>query len=172
MSELKSSLLDGIAEEPREHYTFCLKAVEALPVEKIYMRLMKKRMLASLVCGILLICFGFGLGRFVIGLGVGILIISLAVHIRNYCAYKKLFEKSRSEYETKVYDYTLYGDFMIVWISSDTAIRQMKIPLSSIRKSRLVGNILVMEIEGQLFPVKKDALVENSFFLGLCATVK
>ena len=67
-----------------------------------------------------------------------------------------------------MYDYTLYDEFLIVWISSDDAVRQIKVRLDEIKKSQVIADVIVMEIDGQLFLMKKDELVENSYFLTVC----
>ena len=67
------------------------------------------------------------------------------------------------------YGYTLYDDFLIGWMSSDDGIRQIKVRLDEIKKAQVIADILVMEIDGQLFLMKKDKLVENSYFLSICS---
>ena len=58
-------------------------------------------------------------------------------------AYKKLYAKSKDKYTKTLYDYTLYDDFLIVWISSDDAIRQIKVRLDEIKKAQVIVFIKV-----------------------------
>ena len=97
------------------------------------------------------------------------LFISVVGHIKGITAYKKLYAKSNDRYAKTLYDYTLYDNFLIVWISSEDAIRQIKVKLDEIKKAQVIADILVMEIDGQLFLMKKDKLVENSYFLSICS---
>ena len=129
---------------------------------------MKKRMLGSIIVGLLLIVIGIFSDRVLVGFGVGTLYISVIVHIKGISTYKKLYAKSKDRHTKTLYDYTLYDDFLIVWISSDDRIRQMKVRLDEIKKVQVIADLIVMEIDGQLFLMKKDELVENSYFLTVC----
>ena len=168
MLQLKNNIFENIENTPKEHYTFQFDPSAIVPVEKKYIGLMKKRMLGSIIAGLLLIIIGIFSGRALLGFGVGVLFISVVGHIKGISAYKKLYAKSRDRYNKTLYDYTLYEDFLIVWISSDVAIRQFKVKLDEIKKAQIIKDLIVMEIEGQLFLMKKDELVENSYFLVVC----
>ena len=78
--------------------------------------------------------------------------------------HEAIFKKSRQRYATTVYDYTLYENALIVWISSDQLIRQMRIGLSEIRNLREIVDFFVFEFDKQIFLLKKDVLAENSYF--------
>ena len=168
MLQLKNNIFENIETTPKEHYTFQFDPSAIVPVEKKYIGLMKKRMLGSIIAGLLLIIIGIFSDRAFLGFGVGVLFISVVGHIKGISAYKKLYAKSKDKYTKTLYDYTLYDDFLIVWISSDDAIRQIKVRLDEIKKAHVIADILVMEIDGQLFLMKKDELVENSYFLTDC----
>ena len=168
MLELKNNIFENIQETPKEHYTFQFDSNSIVPIEKKYIGLMKKRMLGSIIGGLLLIISGIFSDRSLLGFGVGVLFISVIGHIKGISSYKKLYAKIIKKYNKTLYDYTLYEDFLIVWISSDDAIRQIKVRLDEIKKAQVIADILVMEIDGQLFLMKKDELVENSYFLTVC----
>ena len=166
--ELKNNIFENIEATPKEHYTFQFDPSAIVPVEKKYIGLMKKRMLGSIIAGLILIICGVFSGRGLLGFGIGVLFISLVGHFKGISAYKKLYAKSKGKYDKTVYDYTLYDNFLIVWISSDDAIRQIKVKLNEIKKAQVVADFLVIEIDGQIFLMKKDELVENSYFLTIC----
>ena len=168
MIELKNNIFANIEDTPKEHYTFQFDPDKVVPVEKKYIGFMKKRMLGSIVASILLVIIGVLSDRAFLGFAIGVLFISMVGHIKGISAYKKLFEKSKEKYKTTFYDYTLYDDFLIVWISSDDAIGQKKIKLGEIKKTQIIEDFLVMEIEGQLFLMNKDELIDNSYFLTIC----
>ena len=168
MLQLKNNIFENIEATPKEHYTFQFDPSAIVPVEKKYIGLLKKRMVGSIIAGLLLIIIGIFSDRVFFGFGAGALFISMVGHIRGISTYKKLCAKSRDRYNKTLYDYTLYEDFLIVWISSDDAIRQIKVRPDEIKKAQVIADVLVMEIDGQLFLVKKDELIDNSYFLSIC----
>ena len=168
MLELKNNIFENIEDSPKEHYTFQFDPSAIATVENKYIGLMKKRMLCSVLGGLLLIIIGILWGRTLLGFGVGALFISVVGHIKWISAYKKLYAKNRDRYKKTLYDYTLYDQYLIVWISSDDSIRQLKVKLDEIKKAQIVKDLIVMEINEQLFLIKKDELIDNSYFLSIC----
>ena len=65
-----------------------------------------------------------------------------------------------------VFDYSLYSDYMIIWITAPNSIKQIKVELTKIKKSQIIADFIVMEIEGQLYVLEKNMLIPNSFFIG------
>ena len=168
MLELKNNIFENIQDAPKEHYTFQFDPNLIVPVEKKYIGFMKKRMLISILAGLFLVIVGIFSDRVFLGFAGGLLLMSLVVHLKSLSAYKKLFAERRGRYDKTLYDYTLYEDFLIVWISSDDRIRQLKVKLDDIKKAQMIQDFVVMEIDGQLFLMKKDELVDHSYFLSIC----
>ena len=163
--EPKNSLLEDMKELPREHYTFQIDPKSVLPVEKKYIGRLVKMMLAFIACCTLLIVLcTFWYGRGMVGFSIGLLFMGIVVYTRMIVLHEAIFKKSRQRYATTVYDYTLYENALIVWISSDRLIRQMRIGLSEIRNLREIADFFVFEFDKQLFLLKKDVLAENSYF--------
>ena len=167
MSELKKDLFADILDAPKEHYTFRFEPSQLTPVEKAYIGGLIKRMILSAILGIYVIVCGIFLDRWIIGFGVGMLLVTLILHIKNLRISKALYAKAKENYPKTVYDYSLYNGFMMVWISAENAIRQMRIALSEIQKAKIISDLLVMEIDGQLFLMKKEELREDSYFLSI-----
>ena len=94
MLQLKNNIFENIETTPKEHYTFQFDPSAIVPVEKKYIGLMKKRMLGSIIAGLLLIIIGIFSDRAFLGFGVGVLFISVVGHIKGISAYKKLYAKS------------------------------------------------------------------------------
>ena len=168
MTELKNNLFENITDTPKEHYTFNFSSEEIAPVEKKYMGILIKRMIVSIVASMILIICGILSHTVIIGIAAGILFISLVSHIKSISAYKKIYAKSRDKYPRTVYDYTLYDNFLVIWISSDTSIRQTKVLYTDIKKAQIIADLVVLEIEGQLFLMRKSELAKDSFFLKAC----
>ncbi len=168
MLKLKSNLFEGIEEDPKEHYTFQFDPDMIVPMEKQYAVPIKIRMLISVLSSMVLVIVGIFTDRAIVGFGIGVLLISVVGHLKGLSAYKRYYAKNKEKYAHTLYDYTLYDRFLIVWISSENAFRQIKVGLDEIKKVRILADTLVMEIDGQLFLMKKDELVEQSYFLTIC----
>ena len=168
MLELRNNIFENIEDPPKEHYTFQFDSDEVAPVEKKYMGLIKKRMLIFVIAQLVPGIYGVFLDRILIGFAIGGLFIGLVWHIKGILARKKLYAKSIERYKKTVYDYTLYEGFLVIWISSDDSIRQLKVNLNEIKKVHTAGDLLVMEIDNQLFLMKKKELIQNSYFLTVC----
>ena len=119
MPQLKNNIFEDIQDTPKEHYTFSFDRDSVVPVYKKYMGSMKKRMVGSIISGLILIIIGIlSKGNIITGFGIGGLLISVTGHIKVISSYKKLFTKRMDMMCGKsIYDYTLYEDFLIVWIS-------------------------------------------------------
>lgn len=168
MPELKSNIFENIDAIPKEHYTFQLDASAIAPVEKKYVGLMIKRMIFALTPALVLLVlellwnYDFG------GFALGVLLVSAVEHIRAISAYKKLYETQKDTYANTLYDYTLYDGFLIIWISSEDGIRQKKVKLVDIKKAQIIEGVVAMEISGELFLMRKEELIQNSYFLTIC----
>jgi hypothetical protein len=172
MPELRSNLFEHIDATPKEHYTFQIDASALVPVEKKYVGRMTKRMIFALTPGLLLLIldllWNYGFGGFG-GFAIGVLFVSAVGHIKMISAYKKLCEKRNEACASTLYDYTLYDGFMIIWISSEDGIRQKKVKLGNIKKAQIIADVVVLEIDGELFLLKKEELEQGSYFLAICS---
>ena len=167
MSEMKTNLFENIEDTPREHYTFHFEPHEIAPVAREYTGHVKKMLLLSVVIDILLIALAVLMEGARLGFALGFWLAITLVFLGIVRVCKKTWQKTDERYKTTLFDYTLYDDFLIVWLTSENRIRQMKVNFSEIKRVQTVEGILVMEIDGQLFLMKKHALVDHSFFLTL-----
>lgn len=167
MSELKNNLFEHIEEEPREHYTFQFTPEELAPVEKKYVGRMRSALFLSVVIDILLIVWNVLLEGAKLSFAFGVWFVITLVLLRGVLMYKKAWRKSNERYGNTLFDYTLYDDFLIVWVSSEDAIRQMKVKWSDIKRVQSIEGLVVMEIEGKLYLVRKHELGDDSRFHAL-----
>lgn len=165
--ELKKDIFENIQAEPREHYTFQIDPASMEPVEKKYIGKMIKRMIIGILCGVILLFFGFS-SVFYLGMGVAIVLFMSASHIAAISNTKKLYAKRKAKYLHTVHDYTLYDDCLVVWLSGNDSIRQTKYSLNQIVKAQMIGDFVVLEIDGELYLLKKNELVEDSYFIRRC----
>jgi hypothetical protein len=164
---MKTNLFENIEDTPREHYTFHFEPHEIAPVARKYTGRMKKRLLLSVAIVVCLIALDVLMEGAGVAFALGFWIATALMFFMLVRGYKKTWQKTSERYKTTLFDYTLYDDFLIVWMASENRIRQMKVNFSEIKRVQTVEGILVMEIDGQLFLMKKHALVDHSFFLTL-----
>jgi len=170
MLEPQKDLFENMQGEIIEHYRFQFDPDQVTPVEKAYVSVLVKRMVLFIVVCVALMAIGFWCGELLIAAAVGMLYIGVVDHIKIISAYKKIYAKGKKKYLTSVYDYTLYSNYLMIWISSKNAIRQMRVGLNEITKAQVIGAFVVLEIDNQLFLLKKEELAANSYFLSICKT--
>ncbi len=166
MLEPQKDIFKNIEDEPREHYRFMLDPDKLLPIEKKYVSGLIKRLLIAIVAELIIFVEGIFCDRFLIGFAVGLLLVTVPISVKNIRMYKKSFEKSRENYLETVFDYSLYSNYMIIWITAPNSIKQIKADLTKIKKSQIIADFIVMEIDGQLYVLEKNMLIPNSFFIG------
>lgn len=169
MLKLKNDIFEDITAAPKEHYTFNFGGDELTPVEKKYINRLKIRGLIVTAAILLLLLDGIFFTEDMIWFSLGMLYVWEILLVGTIIRTKKMYEKRRASFSNTLYDYTLYDSFLIVWISSDDSIRQRKILLHEIKKARIIKNLVVLEIENELYLMRKNELVENSYFLSICA---
>ncbi len=173
MPELKNSLFEEITETPKEHYTFQLDPKSIRPIEKKYIGRTVRVMILAIIFAIAFFIYGTATKNLVvIGMAISYLIIAIIFPAKAISTTKKSYAKARERYETTVFDYTLYENYFIVWLSSDKSVRQVRYGLNEIRRAMIIADFVVMEIEGQIYIMKKNELIEDSFFLKICTKNK
>ncbi len=169
MLEPKKDLFENIQEEPLEHYTLQVDPQKVAPVEKAQLASYKRRMLTVIALFAIACVFGIqSHAQVVTGLALGSLFCIVVAYFKSLSTYKKAFAKSALRFSETVYDYSLYHDYLIVWISSEQSIKQMKYQLSDIKKAQIIADFVVLEIDGRLFLLNKDELTPNSYFISRC----
>ena len=171
MSKLKRDLFADIIGEPKESYTFEFDEKHLAPVEKKYIGELKTRMVISII--LCAVCAVIGIAAespVILGLGLGALAVEAAVYGKTISASKKNYTRVREVYSKKMlFEYTLYSDCLIAHIYSYNAERTVKFELYEIKSVYTLADTVIFEADGQLFPLKKDELAENSYFLMRCA---
>lgn len=169
MLKLKNDIFEDITAAPKEHYTFNFDGDELTPVEKKYINRLKICGLIVTAAILVLLLDGIFFTEDMIWFSLGMLYVWEILLVGTIIRTKKMYEKRRASFSNTLYDYTLYDSFLIVWISSNDSIRQRKILLHEIKKARIIKNLVVLEIENELYLMRKNELVENSYFLSICA---
>ena len=169
MSEMKKDLFSDVRDTVREHYTFCFSAEEYKPVTKKYKSAYNKRMTVIVAFALLIIAFGiFADEPLFLGFGIGGLPPAIGVYARTMSVYKARNSKFCAELSRVSYDFTLYDSYLIVWISSDTSIRQRKFAFKEIKRAEKIGGLVVLEMDDALWILRASDLIPNSWFIRIC----
>ena len=168
MTELKKSLFDEITESPREHYTFRFEEKDMQQLSKTYLRRYILRPIPFILLLIGCCAFGASGSSFNTGLASGLLFCVLLTYFISRRNYKKRLELSSAKAVECVYDYTVYEDFFVIWISSNDSIKQKRIYLSDVKEARATGELLVLWLDDGLYMLRMDELDSDSAFRKLC----
>ena len=168
MSKLKNNIFEDITAAPKEHYTFRFEPDEIDPIQKKYTNKMKMPGLIAPAVIMLLLFNGIFFNEDMIWFSFGVLFVWITMGIGVVLGSKKMYEKRRAKFSNTLYDYTLYDNFLIVWISSDDSIRQRKILLHEIKRAITIKNFVVVEIDNELHLMRKRELAADSYFLSIC----
>jgi len=169
MLELRTNLLENIAEEPREHYRFMLDVSKMGELRKKALRQIRTRFLVFiLACGIITV-YGVLYSTGVVGFGIGMLFAGVVGYIKTFSVYGKNWNGSLSIIKDSVYDYAVYDGYITISIDSKNAIRQVRIAENEIPKTEIVGVFVTFLHDGRLYCLSRDILAQDSFFLKKCA---
>lgn len=166
MAELRKDLFADIADEPREHYTFRFSAEEARQVANAAVSSLARRMLLMIVpCAVIVLIGAVQHSDGICGLGIGMLLTGLTVYIKSFRLMKKANAEGIPHVAASVYDYTVFGGYAVIWVCNENTVLQVRVTPSDIQKSRAVAGLIVLQIRGRLYLLRKNELAEGSFFL-------
>lgn len=166
MAELRKDLFADIADEPREHYTFRFSAEEARRVANTTVSSLARRMFLMIVlCAVIVLVGAVQGSDGICGLGTGMLLTGLTVYIKSFRLTKKANAEGIPHVAASVYDYTVFGGYAVIWVCNENTVLQVRVTPADIQKSRIVAGLVVLQIRGRLYLLRKNELAEGSFFL-------
>lgn len=166
MAELRKDLFADIADEPREHYTFRFSAEEARRVANTTVSSLARRMFLTIVlCAVIVLVGAVQGSDGICGWGAGTLLIGLAGYIKSIHITKKANAVGIPHVAASVYDYTVFGGYAVIWVCNENTVLQVRVTPADIQKSRIVAGLVVLQIRGRLYLLRKNELAEGSFFL-------
>ena len=166
MAELRKDLFADIADEPREHYTFRFSAEEARRVANATVSSLVRRMILMIILGAVIVLVGAVQGSDgICGWGAGMLLIGLAGYIKSIHITKKANAVGIPRVAASVYDYTVFDGYAVIWVCNENTVLQVRVAPTDIQKSRAVEGLIVLQIRGRLYLLRKNELAEGSFFL-------
>lgn len=166
MAELRKDLFADIADEPREHYTFRFSAEEARQVANAAVSSLARRMFLMIVpCAVIVLIGAVQHSDGICGLGIGMLLTGLSGYIKSIHITKKANAVGIPYVAASVYDYTVFDGYAVIWVCNENTVLQVRVTPTDIQKSRAVAGLIVLQIRGRLYLLRKNELAEGSFFL-------
>lgn len=157
--------------EPKEAYVFKYEKSDLQEVfKKARFPLIKRAIFFTLACIVLFVFLAAaGANDTIIGLLLGFFLIGVISHIKGYLAYSKAWKSSESRILESTYSYKIFDEYFMLNISKNEEItKTLKIYFEDIEKIQSFGNYLVLQIAGQSYIIKKDALIPESAFITFC----
>jgi len=157
--------------EPKEAYVFKYEKSDLQEVfKKARFPLIKRAIVFTLACIVLFVFLAVaGANDTIIGLLLGYFLVGVISHIKGYFAYSKAWKTSESRILESTYSYEIFEGYFILNISKNKEItKTFKIHFEDIEKIQSFGNYLVLQIAGQSYIIKKDALISESAFITFC----
>ncbi len=169
LSESEPTEKKGI--EPKESYVFKYEKTDLQEVfKKASFPLIKRAIIFTLACVVLFVFLAAAEANdTIIGLLLGYFLIGVISHIKGYFTYKKAWKNTESRILQSTYSYEIFEGYFVLNISrNDEITRTLKIYFDDIEKIQSFGNYLVLQISGQSYIIKKDALIPESAFITFC----
>lgn len=157
--------------EPKEAYVFKYEKSDLQEVfKKARFPLVKRAIIFTLACIALFVFLAVaGANDTIIGLLLGYFLVGVISHIKGYFAYSKAWKTSESRILESTYSYEIFEGYFILNISKNEEVtKTMKIYFDDIEKIQSFGNYLVLQVAGQSYIIKKDALIPESAFITFC----
>ncbi len=157
--------------EPQEAYVFKYDKSDLQNVfKKARFSLIKRAIIFTLACIVLFVFFAAAEeNETIIGLLLGYFLLGVISHIKGYFAYSKVWKNSENKILQSTYSYKIFEGYFVLNISrNDEITRTLKIYFDDIEKIQSFGNYLVLQISGQSYIIKKDALISESAFITFC----
>lgn len=125
-----------------------------------------RRMLLTIVpCAVIVLIGAVQHSDGICGLGIGMLLTGLSGYIKSIHITKKANAVGIPHVATSVYDYTVFGGYAVIWVCNENTVLQARVTPTDIQKSRAVEGLIVLQIRGRLYLLRKNELAEGSFFL-------
>ena len=158
-------------EETKESYAFKYEKTDLREVfKKERAPLIKRAVVFALLCIVLFLFFvSAGVNETIIDLLLGCFLMGISIHIRGYFLYKKAWRANESGLLQSTYFFEMFEEYFVLNVSRNGEItKTVKIYFHEIEKIQFWGKYAVLQISGQIYIIKKDALIPDSAFLAFC----
>lgn len=157
--------------QAKEKYAFNFDATELKEIFKKMRAPLIKRAIIFAVSVVLLFIMAVATDapEFIIGLILGFCLLGIISHIKGYKAYKKTWKSNENIIIENTYSYEVFDGYFVVNISKHDELRKtQKIYLADVEKAQILGKYLILQVAGQSYIIKKDAVIPDSAFITFC----
>ena len=155
---------------PLESYTFQYTNAEVQEIAKKVLNPYTKRAWIIAIATAILFLFSI-LAKaegVAIGFAFSLLLGAVVTCIRSNRSYRKAWKDNEERIVRSSYRFDVYDTYLIVYISKDgEVLRAQKTYFTDINRVTHIGNYILLEIAGQSFILRKDALAPNSIFFDI-----
>ena len=154
--------------EPKEAYVFQYDKPSLQEVfKKARFPLIKRAIVFTLACIVLFILLAVAKANgTVIGLLLGYFLVGMISHVKGYFLYQKAWRFNETGILQSTYSYEVFDGYFILNIfRNKEAVKTLKLYFDDVEKIKAFGNYLVLQIAGQSYIIKKDALIHESAFI-------
>lgn len=156
------------ARAPKESYTFqyAPSELEAL-FKKVSAPLVKHILVLSVLCVLLcLIPALLDKPNVLHGIVIGCNLLLVLLGIRSYFASKKVWKDRQNRITDSAYTYHVFENHFVINISrNNESVRTQKVCFEDVERKQIYGNFLFLQISGQYFILRQDALLPDSVFI-------
>ena len=157
--------------QPKETYVFKYNKEDLDQIlKKDRFRYVKRRIISTLLCVILLICFSEpDNSGFLLGILSACFFIGLITCIKDVSLYRTTCKKTKDEILKNTYSYEIFKDGFILQISRhDEIIKMTKVYYDEIEEIQSYRNYFLIHAGGQRYIIKKDVPDPRSPLLAFC----
>lgn len=157
--------------EPKEAYVFKYEKADLQALVKVIRSpLIKRTIIFAIVCFVLLVIFASSESSgATTGLIMGGFLVGMVSHVKGCSVPRKTWSNSESKILQNTYFYEIFDGYFTLSVSKNGEVRKkLKVYFDDIEKTQSVGNYIFLQIAGQLYIIKRDALVSGSVFNILC----
>jgi len=152
-----------------EFYKFNFNENEVKEIYRLNIKNIYKRRILSVLILLFVIVFYIGTSApdFAIGIFFGLTVLTFISGIKSITRYKKIWKKSAPRICESTYEYEVFEDYFKIRIyRNDETVRESKHKFTDIENVRISGKWFFMQISGQLYILKTNALKrESKFFI-------
>ncbi len=153
--------------EPKEAYSFNFSKNELTEIYNIQKKSIYKKVALFIVINtlIIILLFASSTPAIIPGILIGMVIISVKTTIKGIRQFNESWKNNIERISESTYEYSVFDDYIRLKIfRNNEKVRDSKCYLSDIERIQNIGNYFLLQFGGQVFIIRKNDLMENSFF--------
>ncbi len=153
--------------EPKETYKFNFSKSELTEIYSIQKKSIYKKVILFIVVYTILIIllFASSTPAVIPGILIGMVIISVKTNIKGIRQFNESWKNNIERISESTYEYSVFENYIrIKTYCNNERTRNLKVPFSDIERIQNIGNHFFLQVNSQVFIIRKSDLIENSFF--------